>query len=94
MINLAMRGRIESGTPLMNFFQSRLCTPSALRCGLCGTSLFFSYGYDGQQMNYVRIKYKYLKRIHVNFYYEQCLSLLYSRQIYQTSCPNFQTLNL
>lgn len=51
-----MRGRVESGTPLMNLFQSRLCTPSALRCGLCGVSLFFSYGYDGQQMNYVTVE--------------------------------------
>lgn len=52
LLNFVLRGRIDTGS-LANILQSRACTPTAIRCGICGSVLFFLYGYDAPQINFV-----------------------------------------
>lgn len=52
LLNLAMGGRFTDHI-MPSLTLSMTCTPSALRCGVCATILYSSFGYDAPQMRYV-----------------------------------------
>ncbi|CAL8080431.1 unnamed protein product [Orchesella dallaii] len=55
MINRALRGRLEGSNPTAFLSPAQLCTPTAMRCDLCGNAIFFLYGYDGRQLNFTNV---------------------------------------
>ncbi|CAL8080473.1 unnamed protein product [Orchesella dallaii] len=58
LLDPILRGRIDQQYQLQRLFNvsiADICTPTAMRCGLCANTIFAIFNYDAPQMNYTNL---------------------------------------